>query len=108
MFEKADNTKIGTYLLKKINSQYKSARQFCKDWLIEENITPDAVELQRKSNKLSQIKNGTKSIQIDDLAIFSKLLGITCEEILSAGKSFVPDNDRMTNYKFAFSDDNLI
>lgn len=109
MFEKADNEKIGAYLLKKINSQYKSARQFCKDWLIEENINPDDdVELRRKTNKISQIKKGTKSIQIDDLAIFSKLLGITCEEILSAGKSFVPDNDRMTNYKFAFSDDEAV
>ncbi len=106
MFKKADDKKIGIYLSKKIKDcKYKSARQFCRDWLIEENIEPDNVELQRRSNKLSQIKKGTKSIQIDDLPIFTKLLGITCEEILSAGKSFVPDDNRMTNYKFAFSTD---
>lgn len=108
MFIKADNQQIGTYLSKKIHSQYKSARQFCKAWLEEENIESNDKELQRKANKLSQIKKGSKAIQIDDLSIFSRLLGMTCEEILSAGKTFVPNDGRMTNYKFAFSKDKSV
>ncbi len=108
MFKKENDKAIGAYLSKLIAAKYKSARQFCKDWLKAEKLEPDDVNLQNRSNKMSQIKNGSKGIQIEDLPIFAQLLGVTCEEILSAGTVFVPDNNRMTNYKVAFSDDESV
>lgn len=108
MFKKENDKAIGTYLSKLIATKYKSARQFCNDWLVAENLEPDDVNLQNRSNKISQIKSGRKGIQIEDLPIFAWLLEVTCEEILSAGTVFVPDNNRMTNYKVAFSTDESV
>lgn len=56
-------------------------------------------------NRISQIINGNKAIQIYDLPIFTDLLKVSCEEILSCGKSFVPFSGHITNYEVAFSKD---
>lgn len=40
------------------------------------------------ANRLSQMLNGNKGIQIYDLPVFTELLGISCEELLSAGRCF--------------------
>ncbi len=56
----------------------------------------------------AQIIKGTKAIQIHDLPIFTKLLGVTCDAILSAGNCLVPDYKHMTNYIVAFSNDKNI
>jgi hypothetical protein len=58
------------------------------------------------SNRLSQILNGKKGVQLEDLQFFSKLLDVSCEEILSAGKSFSVSSNRVTNYSIALSHDN--
>jgi hypothetical protein len=55
------------------------------------------------ANRMSQIIKGTKAIQTYDLPIFTELLGVTCEQILSAGEYCVPKNRRTTNYSIAFS-----
>lgn len=66
---------------------------------------PDDVELNRMNNRLSQIFNGQKGIQMEDMLIFSDLLEVSCEEILSAGERHVPISGHMTNYDIAFSQD---
>ena len=63
---------------------------------------PDDVELNRMNNRLSQICNGQNGIQMEDMLIFSDLLGVSCEEILSAGERRVPISGHMTNYDIAF------
>ena len=66
---------------------------------------PDDIEINRMNNRLSQIFNGKKGIQMEDMLIFSDLLGVSCEEILSAGERRVPVSSHMTNYRIAFSQD---
>jgi len=55
------------------------------------------------SNRISQIVIGNKSVQLSDLPIFTRLLGVSCEEILSAGECFKPTSAHLTNYNIAFS-----
>lgn len=42
---------------------------------------------------------------MEDMLIFSDLLEVSCEEILSAGERHVPISGHMTNYDIAFSQD---
>lgn len=107
MFELADNKKIGEYLKKAIEKKkYDSVRKFCKACLKERNLsTDDNDELRNMCNRLSQIIKGKKGIQLTDLPVFSKLLDMSCEEILSAGKCVKPVSKRLTNYYIANSKD---
>ena len=57
------------------------------------------------ANRISQITKGAKAIQTYDLPIFTDLLGVSCEQILSAGEYSVPQAKRVTNYSIAFSKD---
>ena len=107
MFTLADNEKIGAYLKRIISKKgYRSDRQFGKRCLEERNMPTDDEELRKMSNRLSQILNGKKGVQLEDLPVFSKLLDVSCEEILSAGKSFSVSSNRVTNYSIALSHDN--
>ena len=105
MFALAENKDIGKYLYHLIKQQYKSVRQFGKAYIEEEGRSCDDDELRKMSNRLSQILNGKKSVQVYDLPIFTKLLDVSCEEILSAGKCFAPSADHLTNYAVAFTRD---
>lgn len=99
-----DNQKIGAYISGLIEREFKSARQFCRAYLQTNGINePDREDIQKMANRLSQIKKGTKAIQIYDLPIFSELLNVSFEQILSAGKCGEPKNNRMTNYTVAQS-----
>lgn len=99
-----DNKEIGNFLSKLIEEKYKSARQFCIAYLKAKGTSqPTDEDSQNMANRLSQIKNGGKTIQIYDLPIFSKLLDVSFEQIISAGKCGVPKNSRMTNYTIAQS-----
>lgn len=100
-----NNEKIGAYLKKLIEKQYPSHRQFCKAYLIANGTEVNDEELRKLSNRLSQIIKGKKAIQTYDLPYFTDLLGVSCEEILSCGKSFVPISGHITNYEVAFSKD---
>ena len=99
-----DKKEIGNFISRLIDNKYESARQFCIAYLkTESNEKPTDEKIQNMANRLSQIKNGKKEIQIYDLPIFSELLDISYEQILSAEKSGDPKNSRMTNYTIAQS-----
>lgn len=102
-----DKKKVGAHLKKLVEeSQYPSNRQFGKACLKMMGCNdPDDVDLNRMNNRLSQIFNGQKGIQMEDMLIFSDLLEVSCEEILSAGERHVPISGHMTNYDIAFSQD---
>lgn len=100
-----DNEEIGSYISGLIERQFKSVRQFCKAYLqiIDSINEPTREDIQKMANRLSQIKKGTRAVQIYDLPIFSELLHVSFEQILSAGKCGKPKNNRMTNYIIAQS-----
>ena len=103
---KTDNTKIGKYLADLIkNSEYQSDRQFGIAYLKlrDGEVNPD--DIPKVQNRICQIKKGNKGIQIEDLPIFSELLGVSIEEILSAGTALAPVINRKSNYSIAFSKD---
>lgn len=99
-----ENEKTGAFVSRLIEEKFGSARKFCIAYLKEQGpqeVTED--KIQNMANRLSQIKKGTKAIQIYDLPVFSKLLDVSFEQILSAGRYGVPKNNRMTNYTVAQS-----
>ena len=113
MYYEIDNKQIGKYLSKLIEQDYSSTRQFCIDCLkfTNKDNEPNETEIKNMENRLSQIKKGTKSIQIYDLPIFTEILRVSCEQILSGGKNNRVNNDyesRLTNYSVAKSKDKKI
>ena len=92
-------------------SKYPSCRQFCIayiDLTLDFSDDPQDLrgdEIRKLTNRLSQILNGKKSIQTYDLPIFSELLDVSCEQMLSAGATCKPITNRRTNYNIAFSTD---
>ena len=105
MFKMATSQEIGEYLSKLASEKYGSQRQFCIKWLETEGASTDEQDIKYKQNKFSQIKKGENNIPVADLECICNLLEISCEELLSAGKYFIPDNTRLTNYTVAFSQD---
>lgn len=105
MFRTKSKVEIGNYLTNIIDTKYKSNRQFCIAYLYRrDGEKPDDVVIQNMANRICQIKKGNKEIQIEDLPIFSELLDVSIEEILSAG-TYVPHSlGRTTNYSIAFSE----
>ena len=100
-----DPKRIGENLRIKILEKYGSIRKFCRAYLEERDGSTDDEEIRKLLNRFSQILKGTKNIQITDLPYVTKLLDASCEEILSAGKQYVPVSGRMTNYDIALSHD---
>ncbi len=113
MFTLADNREIGRYLAERIKKEFKSDREFVRMWIQTEMGRPAAGEeegegedeVQRRANRLSQIKNGSNSVQLYDLPAFTLLLDISCEELLSAGKCRTPFENRLTNCFVARTND---
>ena len=104
MFEHKDNKEIGKYLSTLIVQNYDSQRAFGRAYLkLRDKQEPAEDEVTNLANRLSQIIKGNKSVQTYDLPYFSKLLGISCEQILSAGACCTPTNLRLTNYSIACS-----
>lgn len=103
MFKLDENEKIGTYLNKLINKKYHSKRQFCQAYIRAAGNEVNNEETRKMANRISQITKGTKAIQLYDLPIFTELLDVSCEQILSAGQYYVPRSKRVTNYAIAFS-----
>lgn len=98
-----NNEKIGKYLDSLIKQRYKSRRDFCREYIVSFGEEPTGEILANMSNRLAQIVKGTKAIQTYDLPYFSKLLNISCEQLLSAGEYSVPLVNRVTNYSIAAS-----
>lgn len=105
MFKLESNKEIGKYLSNLIIKKYPSVRQFGKACIEADGRIADNEEMRKASNRLSQILKGTKSLQISDLPIFTKLLDVSCEELLSAGKCFTTTSNHLTNYSIATSKD---
>ena len=111
VFELKTNEEIGVYLRDLILSKYPSCRQFCIAYVdLAVDYSNDindqrSEEIRKLTNRLSQILKGKKSIQTYDLPIFSELLDVSCEQMLSAGANCVPKTNRRTNYNIAFSTD---
>lgn len=104
MFKIDNNQKIGKYLESIIKQKYPKVRQFCIAYLKKiGDIDPSDEDISKMQNKMSQIIKGNKSIQTYDLPVFCDLLGVSCEQILSAGKCYVPISGHITNYEIAFS-----
>lgn len=107
MFHTATNEKIGSHLADLIKqSNYNSDRQFGIAYFKQRyNFDPSPEEIQKIQNRICQIKKGNKGIQIEDLPIFSELLQVSIEDILSAGAVLAPISNRTTNYSIACSKD---
>lgn len=104
MFRLAGNKEIGAYLRKLINEKDISIRRFGTMMLEQRGEPTDPASVQRIANRLSQILSGSKSVQLADLPDISGILGISCEELLSAGETRVAI-DRLTNYVVGYSKD---
>ena len=99
------NEKIGAYLHKLVKGKYESDRKFCQAYLRLQDIEPTDEETRKMHNRFCQIFNGKKSIQVHDLPVVTRLLGVSCEEILSARKQCLPSpSPHITNYDIARSD----
>lgn len=107
MFRLAGNKEIGAYLRKLINEKDISIRRFGTMMLEQRGEPTDPASVQRIANRLSQILSGSKSLQLADLPDISGILGISCEELLSAGETRVAI-DRLTNYVVGYSKDEAI
>jgi len=103
MFKIKTSKEIGEYLKYLISQKYPSTRKFCKDYLKLDGRPVNDDQIVKMANRMSQIMKGSKAIQTYDLPIFTELLDVTCEQILSAGEYCVPKNQRTTNYSIAFS-----
>lgn len=103
-----DNTTIGKHLKKLVLKKYNSARKFAKQWLIvnKEVITEESIN--NRNNKLSQIFNGNKGIQITDIPVFTSLLHISCDELLSGGQCNTAALTHLSNYNVALSNDKRV
>ena len=100
-----NNKKIGKYISNLIEQKYKSKREFCRNYIRAKGEEPNNETINNMANRLSQIIKGKKAIQTYDLPYFSELLGISCEQILSAGEFSAPISTRVTNYSIACSKD---
>lgn len=105
MFKLENDTAIGEYLRTAILKKYESIRKFCRAYLELKDGQTDDEEIRKLLNRFSQILKGTKRIQTDDLPYVTELLDVSCEEVLSAGKTHVPVSSHTTNYDIAFSKD---
>ena len=106
MFEiEKDNAKIGKHLEKLILLKYGKIRPFCRKYLELSRGNYDEKELDNMATRMSAIIKGKKSIQFYDLPIFCKLLEVSCEEIITAGRHYEPISGHVTNYEIAFSKD---
>ena len=99
------NDKIGKYLAELIDDHFESRRKFCKAYMELRGEVIDEESLARMSNRISQIIKGKKGIQTYDLPFFTEMLGVSCEQLLSAGECAVPVSNRPTNYSIACSTD---
>lgn len=105
MYELASNEQIGAYLKSAIDRIDLSDRQFGKRCLQERGESTVKPDVDRMAKRISQIIKGNRGVQLEDLMTFSKILNVSCEEILSAGKCFAVSSSHITNYSIALSKD---
>lgn len=115
MFLLESKENIGKYLKKLIKERgFEKDADFSRAYLKEKyrniDYTEDDLNEDLKTTKstFSQIFSGDKGITIEHLAIISKLLCVSCEEILSAGKQYASTRNHVTNYEIAQSHDRKV
>lgn len=109
MYEIKSNKEIGQYLSNRIDGKFESKRKFCIAYLqASGDSKPDDEKIRNMANRISQIINGNKEVQLYDFPVFTELLGVSCEEILSAGECSAPTVNHITNYSVAFSKDEAV
>lgn len=104
-----DKEKIGTYIDALINLKYASRRQFgikCLELKNDPSVKVGSDEAaDREANRLLKIVKGKNAPTLDDLVVFSELLGVSVDQLLSAGELTEVKNERQTNYSVAQSHD---
>lgn len=105
MFDLKGKKEIGNYLNDMIIKKYGTPSDFCREYLKLSGAENDENAFTNLKNRISAIVHGKKEVQLYDFPVFTKLLGISCEEILSAGESKGITENHLTNYQIAFSYD---
>lgn len=108
MFEVKDQEKIGKYLNDMIKKKYGTASDFCRAYLKLSSSENDENAFTNLKNRISAIVRGKKEVQLYDLPVFTMLLDVSCEEILSAGAVHSYNENHITNYILATSHDERI
>ena len=105
MFYLKDKIEIGKFIERSIKGKYKTISDFCRACLKYEG---NDNEFRNIKNHYSQVINGHTDVQLKDLEELTFLLDVSCEEILSAGEARTMNENHLTNYQVAFSDDKTI
>ena len=105
MFELKSKTEIGDYLRDLIEQKFGTLSEFCRAYIEVSCTQNDETKFTNLKNRISSIVNGKKDIQLYDFPVFTKLLDMSCEEILSAGETKTATANHLTNYQIASSHD---
>ena len=105
MFELKSKTEIGDYLRNLIEQKFGTPSEFCRAYIEVSGSQNDETKFTNLKNRISSIVNGKKDIQLYDFPVFTKLLNVSCEEILSAGEAKTITANHLTNYQIASSHD---
>ena len=105
MFELKSKTEIGDYLRDLIEQKFGTPSEFCRAYIEVSGSQNDETKFTNLKNRISSIVNGKKDIQLYDFPVFTKLLDVSCEEILSAGETKTATANHLTNYQIASSHD---
>ncbi|MBQ5990612.1 MAG: hypothetical protein IJL67_14110 [Oscillospiraceae bacterium] len=103
MFKTASPEDIGKHLEALILAKYENRKEFCQAYL--EFLGNENDDTQGTEDRFCKIVSGNRSIQTNDLLVIAELLGVSCEEILTAGKLRKPSCFRVTNRDIASSKD---
>ena len=105
MFELKSKKEIGDYLRDLIEQKFGTPSEFCRAYIEVSGSQNDETKFTNLKNRISSIVNGKKDIQLYDFPVFTKLLDVSCEEILSAGETKTATANHLTNYQIASSHD---
>ena len=105
MFDVKGKKEIGDYLRDLIEQKFGTLSEFCRAYIEVSGSQNDETKFTNLKNRISSIVNGKKDIQLYDFPIFTKLLDVSCEEILSAGETKTATANHLTNYQIASSHD---
>ena len=103
-----DPAKMASFLKPRIIQKYGNIRKFCIEYVKLRDGTAESEEIRKLLNRFSKMLQGNGQIQIYDLPFVTELLGISCEEVLSAGRNKTPFSGRVTNYIIASSQERAI
>lgn len=105
MFDVKGKKEIGDYLRDLIEQKFGTPSEFCRAYIEVSGSQNDETKFTNLKNRISSIVNGKKDIQLYDFPVFTKLLDVSCEEILSAGETKTATANHLTNYQIASSHD---